>query len=205
MREGKRFMKKQNKWIAWVLSILVIATYIIPSNMFNIYAATEEAFGSVSISKITQNQSTIQPGDTFSITVDVKASRLGDGENKVYISNAMVTGDGIDSSKTNFTVKEDAQVNGVDESKTVVISGIVYAGGGKDIEVIVEVGGSYQTTMPDSSDTKAFTLTAKTSDDFVDVLTVEKHDNLLVKTGQTQNVEVKLTNKGNFTDRKSVV
>ncbi len=193
-------MKKKNKWVAWVLSFLLMATYMMPSDRLNIYAAEGDgAFGSVTINKVSQNQSSIQPGDTFSLVVEVTASKLGTGDNKVYISNAKATGSGIDASKTGFSVSGEEEITGVSLTKTITISGLVYNGGSKDIEVVVEVGGSLQTTSPDSNDTESYTLSAKSSEDFVDVLTVEKQDNLLVKTGQTQNVEVKVTNKGTFT------
>ena len=191
-------MKKQNKWIAWMISFLIIATSI-SSDVFNTYATIQEAFGSISIKKVVQNQSNIQPGDTFSLTVEVEAGKIGDGSNQVYISNATAMGDGIDSSNSSFDVKENVEISNTSENRTVVIGGLVYNGAGKNVKVVVEVGDSYETIMPYDSDIEEFTLTAKTAEDFVDVLTIEKQENLLVKTGETQSVDVKITNQGTFT------
>ena len=184
-----------------MISFLIIATSI-PSDVFNVYAITQEDPVKISIKKIEQNQTNIQPGDTFSLTVEVEVSNkseTGEEENRVYISSATAIGDGVDSSNSDFNVKEGIEISGTSEDRTLVISGLVYNGGGKNIKVVVEVGDSYEAISPYSSDSEEFTLAAKTAEDFVDILTIEKQDNLLVKTGETQSVDVKITNQGTFT------
>ena len=187
-----------------MISFLIIATSI-PSDIFNAYAITQEDPVKISIKKIEQNQTNIQPGDTFSLTVEVEVSNESKEVNQVYISNAMAIGDGVDSSNSDFNVKEGVEMSGTREDRTLVISGLVYNGGGKNVKVVVEVGDSYETFMPYDSESEEFTLSAKTAEDFVDILTIEKQENLLVKTGETQSVEVKITNQGNFTVNQAVM
>lgn len=195
-------MKKRNnkqKWKAIALGLMIGTMYCAPHTTPNIMAST---FGAVSISgSVKQSQSNLQPGDTFSLTFNVLAQRDSEdeGNGKVYITKAIATGSGIDNSKATFSAKEAAVGEpGESISTTVTISGLIYTGGSKEVEVTAYIGRNLGDTTIES-DVKQYTLSAKTSADMVDQVVVEKQNNLIVKTGETQNIEVKVTNKGSFT------
>ena len=162
-----------------------------------------EAMPIVSIveNSVKASSSSLQPGDTFSISFDVQASLSGGTEDdKFYISNATASGSGITAKHASFTV-DDEIISGKDNnsgSRRVKISGLVYNGGDKNVTVTVYAGESLGSTNG-WSDSAELTLSAKNSEDFVDTLVVEKQDNIVVKTDETVKAKVKITNKGSFT------
>ena len=140
------------------------------------------------------SESSLQPGDTFSITFEVQAS--GEGG---FISDATATGTGISSKNSSFSVISGSEaITNTKEIREVRVSGLVYNGGDKQVNVTVYAG--EQLGSRDGwSDSVTITLNAKTSEEFADTLSIEKQGNLVVKTDATQSVKVKITNKGSFT------
>lgn len=142
------------------------------------------------------SESSLQPGDTFSITFKVQV-----GGEEGFISAATATGAGISSKNSSFSIisgSEKITAATAGEVREVRISGLVYNGGDKNVNVTVYAGKSLGDTSG-WSDSASVTLSARTSEDMADTLSVDKQENLLVKTDATQSVKVKITNKGSFT------
>lgn len=176
------------------MSLAVILLYCLPINTPVLWAETR---GNIEIlDTIKQSETSLQPGDTFSLKVQVRAEASG-SEQQLYITSASASGAGINTSKSTFSVEDEKVPIGGSYTTTVTISGLVYLGTDKAVQVSVGIGRALGDIMDE--DTASYTLTGKTSGDFADTLMVEKQDNLIVKTDATQNVAVKVTNKGNFT------
>ncbi len=197
--EGKLFMKRKNNRLCLFLCLALMITYLLPSQSAVLYA---EGYATVDIIEVNQSSSSLQPGDTFSLIVKVTAGNIKP-DYPAYISHAYASGSGIDTSNMGFSVKDNPEITGTQEEHVVVVSGLKYTGGSKEVEVTVEVadqlGSSANSVTPYNTDVESYTLSAKTSDEFSDVINIEKQENLLVKTGETQNVKVKLTNTSTFT------
>lgn len=200
-------MKRKNKWKRLIISALLGLTYSLSSVHSPVYAEQKEGIVSdtqyVSISDITQNQTNLQPGDTFSVTVKVLVSQeevLRSDEKENYFCYAVASGSGVaEDSSIYYSVEgSEKPVVGYNYVK---ISGIKYSGKGKDLTVSLGIGPDLGQEHIKYSVTGSLKggLQAKANEEFADLFSIDKQENLLVKTGQTQNVEVKLTNKGSFT------
>lgn len=191
-------MKKKNKWVVWFLSFMLIIIGF-PNNLL-IYAQESTA---IEITSIEQSTYGLQPGESFGLDIEVKVRTGADSTKNYYILDATASGSGIDAQKSipNFTVEGGEQLALGSSTVTVHISGLIYSGSGKDIQAMVQlsVGADYETSVVCNSATKDYAVSGKTQSDLGEILTVEKQNNLLVKSGQTQNVEIKVTNKGNYT------
>lgn len=193
-------MKKQNRWKYWILSLMMVMFYCLPTT--SIYAAEVDSGTGLEmkVEDIKQNSGKLQPGDSFSIDVTVNISGYSKKEHsELYFSQATVSGAVTSSSKPNLACKTGEKLtrDGVYEF---TVTGLVYSGQGNSISVGIQIdsnGGDAEGVFSQVSD--SYTLSAYTSSDFEDSLVVEKQDNIVVKTDQTQSIEVKITNKGNFT------
>ena len=188
-------MKKQISWKVVIMSLMLLVFYCFPIQCVQ---ANESVANSnlVAEAMITSHDGgKLQPGDSFRLKVKVNV--LSVTSNKVLCFNkATVTGAVTEESKPYLnTLGHDAVTAGEYELE---ISGLVFSGVGNKVSAVIEV----QTT--DGTETftlncKEYTLSAYTSSDFEDTLSVEKQENILVKTEGTQTVGVKITNKGKFT------
>lgn len=191
-------MKKQNKWKCWILSFMMIMFYCLPVN--DIYATEADASLEMKVEVIRQNSGKLQPGDSFSVDATVEISGYSSKEHsELYFSKATVSGAVTSSSNPNLVCKSGEKLtrDGIYEF---AVTGLVYSGQGDSISVGIQIdsnGGDSEEVFSGVSD--SYTLSAYTSSDFEDTLVVEKQDNIVVKTDQTQSIEVKITNKGNFT------
>ena len=68
--ERKSFMKHKHNWFTWLLSLVMIVSYMLPGNFSLVYGTTGDIdYVNISIQSISQVESNIQPGDTFSLKV----------------------------------------------------------------------------------------------------------------------------------------
>lgn len=144
----------------------------------------------------------LQPGDSFKLQVKVKVFGYPSNEGTVFhFTDASVSGAIKDESKPYLKTLEDEVITH-DGEYQLEISGLIYSGVGNTVSVSIKVDNLK--TKPEESQTytincKDYTLSVYSSSDFEDILTVDKQENILVKTEGTQNIGVKITNKGNFT------
>lgn len=189
-------MKKQNKWIVWMISFVLWCTCLMPSQIIYGQGA------SVEILEIEVSKSGIQPGESFELKLKVRTT-VTETSNEYYICGATASGSAIDSQKSNpsFSVEEGDSLPPGSATVNVHISGLIYSGSGKDINAVVQIGfgEDYNNMQVSGSDSKGAEVSGKTNGEIAEVLMVEKQENFIVKTGQSQNIEVKLTNKGAFT------
>ena len=147
---------------------------------------------------VSQVSSTISPGETFSIEVSSLLQGLSseqqDAKKTLEILDVQVSGS-VDSSNMTFYTSGSGTVT-VGSINKCVINGLKYLGGDKKITVSISVGPNDTEEIWVTSNTLELTLNAKTTEDLEDVLVVDNKSNLVVKTGQTQQVEVKVTNRG---------
>lgn len=193
---------KKSRLKSLLLSVVMMVCYSLPFNSRVVMADTmADTMGFISIEgQIKQSQSTLQPGDQFSLSFYVNATRSmqDEADKPLYISEAVAKGGGINSSKAIFSAKEESiGAPGKTLSTEVTISGLIYNGGDKEVEVTVYLGREFGDTTIAASEN--YTLSARTSDDMSGTLIVDKQEPLLVKTDQNQNVEVKITSKASFT------
>lgn len=192
-------MKRIVKWKPIVMCFILIMFYCLPGNAGKLIASE---VGHISIEEdgIEQTEDVLQPGDTFSLKVKVNAYKFSseDTDQTIYISDATAEGAGIDSSKMSFSVDNpELDDSSGDGERNVTISGLKYLGTSKEVQVTVSIGSELGVIQDQVS--ANYTLKGKTTSDFADTLIVEKQDNIVVKTDATQNVDIKITNKGNFT------
>ena len=195
-------MKKQNRLKSWIVSLMIMAFYCLPINSVYAVEANQNGLATlkIKVDNIKQNSGKLQPGDQFSVDVTATISEYSNkNESKLYFSKAIVSGAVTTNSEPNLESKTSEQVtqDGVYEF---TVSGLIYSGEGNSITVGIQIdshGGDAKEEFYDVSD--AYTLSAYTSSDFKETLVAEKQDNIVVKTDQTQTIEVKITNKGNFT------
>ena len=193
-------MKKQNKWKYWIFSFMMMMFYCFPVN--TIYATKVDAGTGLEmkVEVVKQNGGKLQPGDSFSVDATVDISGYSSKEHSgLYFSEATVSGAVTSSTKPNLVGKLGEKLTG-DGVYEFTVTGLVYSGQGDSISVGIQIdsnGGDSEKVFSQVSD--SFILSAYTSSDFADTLVVEKQDNIVVKTDQTQSIEVKITNKGNFT------
>lgn len=193
-------MKKQNKWGALLLSATLMASPVLPINYGSIYASevtpTPAPIGaSMEVYRIKQVESSLQAGDTFSLKVEVNVKDISIKEgSEIYIDEVKVSGSSIDAKNVSYDLETASSGKIYTGLHTVVISGLKYKGGAKDVSVSM----NYVTTTGEELAvvSGSGTLTAKTSEDLKESLVIDKQENLVVKTGQTQSVSVKLSNKG---------
>lgn len=158
--------------------------------------------GNIVISNIKADEG-LQPGDSFSVSFSTSISFTSSNGGSFYV-DASVNGGGVDSSKAYVKVDDEQVVSGgINGEKYIEISNLVYLGTSKEASINVSVIDSSNNVMHQES--AKLTLSGKTTSDFADTLVAEKQDNLLVKTDGTQNVGVKITNKGNFTVNQAEV
>lgn len=200
-------MNRRSRWMSWLLSLILTVTYLLPINGTIVFANTvSKSTADLSIYKITQDTESIQPNETFSLSFEVLVGgiQLEAPDEVLYITDVLVTGSSIDTKNMHFTVEGDERLAWKDSagntenvaSRKVTVSGLKYTGGSKDLTVAVECGAEYDAQTPvATSESKSFTLKAKTNEDMAGSLVVEKQENLVVKNNETQNVDVKLTNK----------
>lgn len=195
-------MKKQNKWRYWILSLLMVMFYCLPMN--TIYATEVNENTSTSlvmkVVDIEQNDEKLQPGDSFSVDATVYISEYsGKSDSKLYFSKATVSGAVTEDSKPYLDCKTSEEVLG-DGVYQFTVTGLIYSGQGNSISVGIQIdsyGGKSEEEFYAVSDT--YELSVYENSDLSDSLVVEKQDNIVVKTDQTQSIEVKITNKGKFT------
>ena len=199
-------MKRQYKWLSYVLSLVMIITYMLPINIF-----ADEINAAIEIVDVSQSQSNLQPGDTFSLKVKTKMSRtISEDGQEVYVIKPIVSGEGVDTSNLGFSVtcnipnQNAERITQDTQERIVTITGLKYIGDSKDINIVIRAGSSLSANETYGlevygTETIDYTLSAKTSSDFTDTLTVDKKENIIVKTGETQSVKVNITNKADFT------
>ena len=189
-------MKHNHNWLTWLLSLIVVATYILPGNFNLVYGAE----ATIQVKSIGQSQNSLQLGDSFSLQVKVVVNNPDENQS-LYILKPTVSGGGVDASKLSYSVSDSEAIisNGV--PRTVTISGLIYKGDDKEISVNIPVGtkknpndisdeGIYVT-----SGSLDYTLSAKTSEDYKDAFSIDNTENLIVGLGKTQKVTVKVTNR----------
>lgn len=195
-------MKKQNKWRYWILSLVIVMFYCLP--MYTIYAAEVNENTSVNlvmkVGSIKQDGGKLQPGDSFSIDATVDVSGYSNESNsKLYFSKATVSGAVTSNSKPYLECNTSEEVLG-NGAYAFTITGLIYSGQGDSISVGIQVDSNWG----DSEEvfygvSEEYKLSVYENSDLSDTLVVEKQDNIVVKTDQTQSIEVKITNKGKFT------
>ena len=195
------------------MCFLLLIFYCVPVQYVQANEQGSTNSGDASIQQATAkitgyNEGKLQPGDTFSINVvvgitgyqecakDEKGEALG---RELYFTDATVSGAVSSESKPylNSLMSDVITRDGEYEFK---ISGLIYSGTGNSINATINIG--YNQSKNDDiyfAVSESYTLSAYSSQELQDVMVVEKQDNLLVKTDGTQNVGIKLTNKGNFT------
>ncbi|WP_054742598.1 COG1361 S-layer family protein [Cellulosilyticum ruminicola] len=191
-------MKHKYNWFTWLLSLVMIASYMLPGNFSLVYGAET----SIQIKSISQNSNNIQLGESFTLKVDVLVNNT-DNEKEMYILKPSVSGSGIDAANLDYSVSDEEGIKGGGVLRTVTISGLVYEGDDKKITVDIPIGtktdqekknphatGSYVT-----SGSKDYKLSAKTSEDYKEGFSIDNQENLIVELGKTQKVTVKVTNK----------
>lgn len=200
-------MKHKHNWLTWLLSLIVVATYILPGNFSFFYG--EEFTTNVQIKSIEQTQNTLQIGDSFSLKVQVIVNKAEKDEGPVYILEPNVSGSGIDSSNLSFSLSDTEGIDGSGVSRTVTISGLIYNGDDKKVSVRIPIGTKENGKDPNDSGryvtsaSKDYTLSAKTSEDYKDAFSIDNQENLIVELGKTQKVTVKVTNKTSSTINKA--
>jgi len=197
-------MKKPIKWKAIVMGLMLAISYCIPMQVVQATETTNKSMEVTALEGVTatitgQSESKLQPGDDFSINVTVQINRVihkdGNGE-MLFFTDATVSGAVSEESKPYLKALTSDVVGGTGTYEF-SISGLVYSGYGDTISASINISSKQDTLY--TATTKSYTLSAYDSHELQDVLVVEKQDNLLVKTNGTQNVSVKITNKGKFT------
>lgn len=179
------------------MSLMVIISYCLPVHI------KAESANSISIQEIKVDEG-LQPGDSFTVKCSAVIDFNGSGSEGPFYVSASVQGGGVDASKAYVKVDDERVVPGKGNYRYIEISNLVYLGTSKEASVSVSVVSSNNNSVV-ASGSESITLSGKTTSDFDDVLVVEKQDNLLVKTDGTQNVGVKITNKGSFTVNQAEV
>lgn len=195
-------MKKQNKWKCWILSFMMVMFYCLPMNKIQANEVDKNIGMNLvmKVGDIKQNSDKLQPGDNFSVDTSVNVSGYSnESSSKLYFSKATVSGAVTSNSNPYLECHTSEEVLG-DGVYEFTISGLVYSGQGDSISVSIQVdsnGGDSEQVFYGSSDT--YKLSVYEQSDLSDTLVIEKQDNIIAKTDQTQTIEVKMTNKGNFT------
>lgn len=195
-------MEHKRNWLTWLLSLIVVATYILPGNFNLVYG--EEGTTNVQIKSISQTTSSLQLGESFSLKVEVIVNNY-DKNKAMHILQPNVSGSGIDTSDLNFSASDIVTAEGKGVPITVTISGLIYTGDDKKISVDIPVGTKEQDNNPYdagsyvASSSKSYTLSAKTSEDYKDAFSIDNTENLIVGLGKTQKVTVKVTNRTSST------
>lgn len=195
-------MKKQNKWKYWILSFMIVMFYCLPINTIQATEVDKNMGISLvmKVGNIKQNSDKLQPGDSFSVDATVDVSDYSNERNsKLYFSKATVSGAVTSDSKPYLECNTSEVVlgNGV---YAFTITGLIYSGQGDSISVSIQVdsnGGDSEEVFYGVSE--EYELSVYEASDLSDTVVVEKQDNIIVKTDQTQSIEVKITNKGKFT------
>ena len=192
-------MKRQTNWKAVIMGLMLIVFYCFP-----IQCVQAENLGSGIANFEAQGKITghdggrLQPGDSFKLQVSVNVSACPtDTQKLLCFTSASVSGAITSESKPYLKTIGDGVANTVGTYE-LEISGLVYSGVGNTVSAAIEmqsIDGSESCTI----NCKEYQLSVYSSKDFEDTLTVEKQDNILVKTEGIQNIGVKITNKGNFT------
>ena len=191
-------MKKQSRWNKWrsvLLSLMLVVFYCLPGT--SVFA--DEVRMTINIGYAKINEGKLQPGDNFSLDVSVNVT--GDkGGATLYFTKAIVSGTAVDS-KSSPTIWMDNEALNGGGSYHMTVSGLIYSGTGKEITVSIQADDNTGASNEEiyTTDSYPLTLSVYTASDLEDVLVVEKQDNVVVKTDQTQTVEVKLINKGSMT------
>lgn len=175
--------------------------YCLPMNaVFAADLSADSVSMKASIVDIKQNESKLQPGDSFSLGVLLQVEEFNKeaAAPKIYFADAYVDGAVTSKSRPSLSCNTSEEVTG-DGVYSFTIGGLIYSGEGKNVNVIIEIGSMDGKNQYTTNASDQFELTAYTASDFDEVLTVEKQENLIVKTGETQTVEVKVTNKSKMT------
>ena len=199
-------MKKQIKWKGIWLGIILVLVCCFPVSKVYATEAGPTSNASIQSAKATitgYNSGKLQPGDSFSIKarVDISGytSKQGDNGKDLFFTDASVSG-AVSAETKPYLKAITGDMITRDGFYEFEISGLVYSGSGNSISVSIHIGyydNNNETMYTASSD--EYKLSAYKSTDFDDTLVVEKQDNLIVKNEGTQNVVVKITNKGSFT------
>ena len=196
-------MKKRNRLKYWLMSLWMLigcsgAGYTVYATELN---PDQSDSLSMKIESIEQDSGKLQPGDQFGINVSVTVTDYqNEAEIPFYFTKAIVSGAIDEKSQPYLDCITDEKVShiGVYEFR---ITGLIYSGQGDSITVSIQVddNGASDLNQVFYTSSKSYTLSAYSNSDFEGVLVVEKQDNIVIKTDQTQSIEIKVTNKGSFT------
>ena len=195
-------MKKQIKWKGIWVGVILVLFCCIP--MFRVYATEGNRDATIDNVKATitgYNGGKLQPGDSFSIKARVEVNghvpKQGEGRD-LFFTDVSVSGAVSSETKPYLKTTTGDMITSAGFYE-VEISGLVYSGNGSSINLSIYIGYNDDNKTMYTASSDEYKLSAYKSTDFDDTLVVEKQDNLIVKNEGTQNVVVKITNKGSFT------
>ncbi len=194
---------KRNKWNSILLSLVMIVFYCLPNYSF---ATTlpDNANIAMSITNVNVSGGKLQPGDSFSLDVQVEVSSLPNlNGQRIIFTDASVSGAIDASSKPYLNCITSDVINGVGIYEFTV-GGLSYSGSGNSVSVSIQAEAD-NADYTASTNSKEVELSVYSQEELSNSLVVEKQDNILVKTGATQSIDVKVTNKGNFTVKSAEV
>ncbi len=194
---------KRNKWNSILLSLVMIVFYCLPNYSF---ATTlpDNANIAMSITNVNVSGGKLQPGDSFSLDVQVEVSSVPNlNGQRIIFTDASVSGAIDASSKPYLNCLTSDVINGVGIYEFTV-GGLSYSGSGNSVSVSIQAEAD-NADYTASTNSKEVELSVYSQEELSNSLVVEKQDNILVKTGATQSIDVKVTNKGNFTVKSAEV
>lgn len=203
--ENKQMMRAPIKGLSLLLVVMVIAAYILPNHQMLLLASSDSS-PSLKIYDLKQKGTSLQPGDTFSVTAQVEVinGEVLQLENKglksLYVIDASASGS-VDSDKAHVTADNGGELDLGGAVVTVTVSGLVYTGGDKEMKLSLACGDgkNENDVLLYGTSEKSLKLSARTDDEMEDTLVIEKQDNIVVKPGSTQNISVNVKNTASFT------
>lgn len=199
-------MKKQskrNKWNSILLSLVMIVFYCLPNYSFAT-TLSDSANIEMTITNVSVSGGKLQPGDSFSLDVQVHVSSVTNlNGQRTFFTDANVSGSIDADSKPYLNCLTSDIVNGVGVYEFTV-SGLSYSGSGNSVSVSIQAE-TADANYTASTNSKEVELSVYSQEELSNSLVVEKQDNILVKTGATQSIDVKVTNKGSFTVKNAEV
>lgn len=197
-------MKRMSKGIHLILGLILAMWCCLPGQA--VFATEGEASRlEFKIVKGSVSDSGLQPGDSFSLylTVRVTDGSEGAGYTSPYFSKAYVSG--CTSEKSEPSISCDSDITGSGDYQ-VTVSNLYYDGSSNSVSVSVEAE-SHNTSTGDvvtfSTGSYNVKVSGYTSGELGDMVEMDKQENILVKTGSTQNIQVPVTNKGSITIRQA--